>query len=247
VRLTSLYCLFLKIKYYTGIINNVYPNIAKIYSHRKCTSSTRFTINAKLIAIHRLCHVHVLVAGIDRYLRVAGWLSIVSWLLNIDRLLGCDSAHLVLLNDGVAGNALLASLHLGATVAVEIDAEGDQSAAEENPLNCAECSSGLSRACWAIVVCASLELGAVTVIAGVCVDVVDPIRYGSDDGKRCESREPENDGQALKDKVCVFVIGLWGPECGDFDVADKEQSPNEGEDADAISSIEEIAATSVGG
>jgi hypothetical protein len=45
----------------------------------------------------------------------------------------------------------------------------------------------------------------------------------------------------------VFVIGDWVPECGDFDVAEEEESPKGGEDADTIYRREYISRTSVGG
>lgn len=127
---------------------------------------------------------------------------------------------------------------------VKIDAVGDQGGDEEGPLKGAERSSGLGGARWATVVCALLELVAVAVAA----DIVGPIRNGCIGGERGKGREPENDAEAFESEVRVLVVGGWEPECGDLDVAEEEKGPNEGENADAVSGIEDyISAASIGG
>lgn len=198
--------------------------------------STRLSISPKLVAVCRLSHVHILVARIDRCLVVAGWLL----LLDVDRLLG-DSAHLVLFDDSVTRDARLACIPRRATVAVEIDAEGDQSTAEKDPLKGAERSSGFGRICRAIgVVIASLQLVAVRVVdrAAVVRGSVDEVPCGCGGGEPGPGPEPEGDGKDLEDELHIFVIGARQVECADLDVAEEEDGPNRGEDADAISSIE---------
>jgi len=166
---------------------------------------------------------------------VDGWLL----LLDVDRLLG-DSAQLVLFDDSATRDALLACLPLRATVAVEIDAVGDQSTAEEDPLKGAECSSGFGRICGAIVVdIAGLQLVAVRVVkAAVGRGFVDEVPCGCGGGEPGPGPEPEGHGKGLEDELHIFVIGARQPECADLDVAEEEDGPNRGEDADGISSIE---------
>jgi hypothetical protein len=175
---------------------------------------TRLSISQKLVTIYLLSHVHILVARIDRRLVVDSWL-----LLNVDRLLS-DSAHLVLFD----GNDARRALHLHETVAVEIDAGGDQSNNEEDPLNGAERSSGFGRIYWAI--------GGPDAVRSV--NTTTPIPGRSQGGERAPGREPEHDAEALEDDMRIFVIGDRVPECGDLDVADGDESPDEGEDGEAI-------------
>lgn len=147
----------------------------------QCARSARLSISPKQVAVYCLSHVHLLVAGIDGYLIVASWLGIAGW-LDVDRLLGDDRAHLVLFMDSVARDAHLACLHHAATVAVEIDAVGDQSAAEEDPINGTECSTGFGSIRFAsVVVGAGLDLVADPVNAVVAPS---PILYG------CPAGEP---------------------------------------------------------
>ncbi len=188
----------------------------------------------------RLCHVHILVAGIDRCLRV-------SWLRSIDRV-RIDRIQLVLLDDGAARDAHLAGLPVGAPVAVEKDAVGDERHTEEEPLKGAERGGGLGGVRGAVVVVgAGLELRAGPAVAGGR-EAVGPVPGGSDEGEQGEGHQPPEDGEALEDEVGVFVVGHGVPEGGDFDVADEDESPDEGEDGHAVAGIkDQVTAACVGG
>ena len=121
---------------------------------------------------------------------VASWLLGADWLLlDVDRLLA-DSSHLVLFDNSVARGALLACLHRRATEAVEIDAIGDQSTDEEDPLNGAERSSSFGRISWAIGNVAVIGTKAINVILKAHCEISNNEVYSSDGGEPGPGPEP---------------------------------------------------------
>jgi len=173
-------------------------------------------------AVQSLSHVHLLIAGIDGCLAVDG-------LLCVHRLLASDWLQLVLLDDSITRDTLHAAGLLCYAVALEVDTEGNQSADEESPLKGAERSSGLGGIRWATVA-AEVDVAVVVALAKAPCSC-----YG---GEWCKGREPENTTEEFEGEMHEFVVDGWEPECGDLDVADEEESPDEGEYANAISSIE---------